>query len=623
LGYNLRMSKYKGSLQKRITVIILIGISVILLSLGLASHYIIQKNIDDLLNKKLSLSRLTRNNVDNIIKDNISRLYDISISGAVDLSDGDFGPEKEAVKAAYRYSIFTDGIFLLDNRGNILLNYPERMRDASLNILSIEPVSRMLALGKPVVSNLYTVEPSKKKVLYVLVPLKDKNGRTVGVAGGQIDPTSPLLLQKLGLIDIGKNEFIDVVDSNGMVIASSNPSRMFTHCDRNSFFTTIISERKERVATCHVCHEAGQRKEKQSTVLAFVPLETAPWGISIQELKADVFAPAANLKRLFISLGFIFIGTALILTIGISRSIVNPLKDLIRGSDRIARGDLTKPIAPQGSDEIGVLSHSFETMRVKLVESMERVQHHTQELEIRVQERTRQINESQKRVEMLLQKAISTQEDERKRIARELHDDTLQELSAALIRIDMCKIHPEGISINKIDSIRSIIVKALDGITGLIQNMRPTLLDDLGLVPAIKSLLDVHLGARNINYFFNTSGVADKRFRPELEITLFRIIQEAVVNIARHSKATNVFVLFTIENKTVNVEVEDDGEGFELKKLFHAGAYDTVDLRGLGLLGMKERVALIGGKIEVCSQPGLGTRVDIRIPLTEREVLRA
>jgi signal transduction histidine kinase len=623
LGYNLRMSKYKGNLQRRITVIILIGISVILLSLGLASHYIIQKNIDDLLNKKLSLSRLTRNNVDNIIKDNISRLYDISISGAVDLNDGDFGPEKEAVKAAYRYSIFTDGIFLLDNGGNIILNYPERMRDVSLNILSIEPVSRMLALGKPVVSNIYTVEPSKKKILYVLVPLKDKNGRTVGVAGGQIDPTSPLLLQKLGLIDIGKHEFIDIVDSNGMVIASSDPSRMFTHCDRNSFFTTIISERKERVATCHVCHEAGNRNEKQSTVLAFVPLETAPWGISVQELKSDVFAPAANLKRLFISLGFIFIGTALILTIGISRSIVNPLKALIRGADRIARGDLTKPVAPQGSDEIGVLSQSFETMRVKLVESMERVQHHTQELEIRVQERTQQINKSQKQVEMLLQKAISTQEEERKRIGRELHDDTLQELSAALIRIDMCKIRPEGISMEKIDGIRSIIVKALDGITALIQNMRPTLLDDLGLVPAIKSLLDVHLGSRNINYFFNTTGVADKRFRPEMEITLFRTIQEAVINIARHSKATHVFVLFTIENEAVHVEVEDDGEGFDLKKLFHAGAYDTFDRRGLGLLGMKERVALIGGKIEVCSRPGMGTRVEICIPLAESEVLRA
>ncbi|HTP05272.1 MAG TPA: cache domain-containing protein, partial [Nitrospirota bacterium] len=296
------MNEHKGSLKKRITLLIVIGISIILLSLGIASHYIIQKDIDGLLAKKLALSRITRNNVDNIIKDNISRLYDISNSGAVDLDDGDMRPEKEAVKAAYRYSIFTDGIFLLDNGGNILLNYPERMRDASLNVLSIEPVGRMLSLGKPVVSNLYTVEPSKKKVIYVLVPLKDKNGRTVGVAGGQIDPTSPILLQKLGLIDIGINEFIDIVDSNGVVIASSDPARMFIHCDRNSFFTTIISERKERVATCHVCHETGNQKEKLATVLAFVPLETAPWGISIQELKADVFASAANLKKMFIGL---------------------------------------------------------------------------------------------------------------------------------------------------------------------------------------------------------------------------------------------------------------------------------------------------------------------------------
>src|SRR5512134_777066 len=110
IRYNHPMSRYRGNLQKRITVIILLGISVILLSLGVVSHYIIKKDIDDLLNKKLALSRLTRNNADSIIRENISRLYDISISGAVDLDDGDFGPEKEAVKAAYRYSIFTDGI---------------------------------------------------------------------------------------------------------------------------------------------------------------------------------------------------------------------------------------------------------------------------------------------------------------------------------------------------------------------------------------------------------------------------------------------------------------------------------------------------------------------------------
>jgi signal transduction histidine kinase len=612
------MSEHKGSLKKRITLLIVIGISVILLSLGIASHYIIQKDIDGLLNKKLALSRITRNNVDNIIKDNISRLYDISNSGAVDLDDGDMRPEKEAVKAAYRYSIFTDGIFLLDNGGNILLNYPERMRDASLNLLSIEPVSRMLSLGKPVVSNLYTVEPSKKQVIYVLVPLKDKNGRTVGAAGGQIDPTSPLLLQKLGLIDIGKNEFIDIVDSNGVVIASSDPARMFIHCDRNSFFTTIISERKERVATCHVCHEAGNQKEKLATVLAFVPLETAPWGISIQELKEDVFASAANLKKMFIGLGFIFLGTAFILTIGISRSIVNPLKELINGADLIARGDLSNAIAPHGSDEIGILSRSFETMRRKLVESGEKIRRHTQELETRVKERTRQINESQQRAEKLLKKVISTQEEERRRIARELHDDTLQEMLAALMKIDICRLNPEEITMDKIDIIRGIITRAYDGLISLMQNLRPSLLDDLGLIAAVQSLLNMHLGERGIQYFINTAGLKDKRFRPEVEIILFRIVQEAVVNIARHSQAENVFVLFKCDMTAVYAEIEDDGIGFDLGSLIKQ-APEVRDRRGLGIMGMKERALLIGGAMEICSQPGIGTKIVVQIPLRPPE----
>src|SRR5512134_1149005 len=136
------MIKHRGSFRKRITLFVLMGISVILLSLGIASYVIIQKIIKYSLNKKLSLARLIRINVDNIIKYNINRLYDISLSGRVDLRDNDAGPEKEALKTAYRYSMFSDGIFLMDNGGNIVLNYPERIREASLNVLSIEPVNR-------------------------------------------------------------------------------------------------------------------------------------------------------------------------------------------------------------------------------------------------------------------------------------------------------------------------------------------------------------------------------------------------------------------------------------------------------------------------------------------------
>ena len=598
------------------------GISIILLTLGIASYYIIQKNIDESLNRKLDLAHLIRNNIDNIIKENISRLYDISISGKVDLADDDFGPERDAIRTAYRYSIFTDGIFLLDRHGNIILNYPEKIRDAAINVASIEPIGRILAQGRPVVSNIYILEPTKKKVLFVLVPLKDKSGNDVGIVGGEIDPTNPSLTRMLGLIDMGKKNFIDIVDSNGVVISSSDPTHTLTQYNRDNFFTSLISKKEERVASCHHCHATGRtvgRSDRRDMILAFAPLEMAPWGISIQEPREDVFAPARKLIGTFAALATIFIGTAFILTIGISRSIVDPLKELIRGTDRIARGDLSEPIAPQGSDEIGTLSQSFESMRGKLAESMRSINRHTQELETRVEERTRQINASQRKAEELLKKLISTQEDERKRIARELHDDTLQELSAALMRIDLCRLHPGEITLEKIDTIRSITVNAWDGVLGIVQNLRPTLLDDLGLAAAVKSLLDLNLAEKNINYFINSDGVANKRFGPEVEITLFRIVQEAVVNIARHARAQNVFVFFKIEDNIVNVDIEDDGEGFDLGLLFTPGSRDAKDSRGLGLLGMREWVLLIGGKIDLCSKPGLGTRICIRIPLVRAE----
>jgi signal transduction histidine kinase len=617
------MTKRTGSFRKRLTLTIITGISIILLTFSIAGYYIVQKSIESSHNEKLAFARLIRNNIDNIIQDNINRLYDISISGKIDLRDNDYGPERDAIRTAYRYSIFTDGVFLLDTGGNIILNYPAKTRDSAINVLSIEPISRIIANNRPMVSNVYTLEPSGRKVMFVLVPLKDKQGNIAGVAGGEIDPTNPALTRILGLTHMGKNMFIDIVDLNGVVISSSDTSRILTQFNRDRFFTTIISERQERVTTCHRCHISGNDRERQPMILAFVPLEMAPWGISIQEPEEDVFTPASRLKQTFVTLAVIFIGTAFILTIGISRSIVDPLNDLIRGTDRIARGDLSKPVPFQGSDEIGILSQSFEAMRLKLIESMERITRHSQELETRVLERTHQINESQQRSELLLQKVISMQEDERKRIGRELHDDTLQELSAALMRIDLCRLHPEEVSLEKIDVIRGITVKAWDGVLGIIQNLRPTLLDDLGLVAAIKSLLDMHLGERAINYFINTTGVADRRFRPEVEITLFRIVQEAVANTARHANAENVFVMIKIEKKIVYVEIEDDGDGFDLDSLFMVGSRDAKDRRGLGLLGMKERVTLIGGKIEVCSSHGLGTRVEIRIPLMEAEVENA
>ena len=437
----------RGSLKKRITLTITLGMSVILLSSAIVSYNIIQKSIEAAINKKFVFSRLIRDNIDNVLKDNINRLYDISLSGSVDLNDNDMGPEINALETAYKYSIFRDGIFLIDKGGNVVLNYPEKISNINLNLLSVEPVSRAVATGRPVVSNIYVTESSRKRVLFVIVPLKDKNGNRVGIVAGEIDPTNPVLTGMLKLTEEGQNTFIDLLDSNGIVIASSNSERALTYCcEHNKFYSTIISARKEHVATCHQCHDP-QKREKTKNIAIFVPLEMAPWGISIQEPEKDVFAPSTQLKIIFSALGVIFLGTAFILSAGITRSVVNPIKELIRATDRIAEGDMTKPVAVYGSDEIGILSQSFDTMREKLNESLLNIRVYNQELENRVRERTKQINNSQEQIKMLLKKVMSTQEDERKRIARELHDETVQELSAILMKIELCKLQPDKITL--------------------------------------------------------------------------------------------------------------------------------------------------------------------------------
>jgi signal transduction histidine kinase len=603
----------RGGLRRRIVLAVILGMSVILLSFGVISYYIVHKSIEDSLNKKLAFGRLVRNKLDDIIKDNINRLYDISLSGAVNLDDNDLSPERHALDTAYKYSMFTDGIFLLDKYGNTILHYPEKIKDTNLNLLSIEPISRMVATGRPVVSNLYTTEVANKKVLFMLVPLKDKNGDYVGIAGGEIDPTNPVFTEMLRITDL-KRAFIDLVDSNGMIIASSNPSRAFTHCDRNEFFSTIIASKKERVASCHQCHDVDN-KRKSTNVVAVVPFEMAPWGISIQEPEDDVFAPTIKLKRAFALLAVIFLGTAFMLAVGISRSVVSPVNELIAGADRIAGGDLSMPVAIAGSDEIGSLGQSFEVMRLKLAGSLESIRNSNLELENKVKERTKQIRESRKKVENLLKKIISVQEEERKRIARELHDDIIQNLSAVLMKIDMCKLYPESITKDKIEEIRRIILRSLDGLQTTIQNLRPAILDDLGLEAAIKWLLETHLKEKGINYFFNVSGISDIRLHPDVKINIFKIIQEAIINIARHAHAENVIINAGIKNQSVYVYVEDDGEGFNTDSLLRNTTHYKKDGKGLGLLGMKERASLIDGKLVICSHYGEGTMITLNVPL--------
>ncbi len=204
-----------------------------------------------------------------------------------------------------------------------------------------------------------------------------------------------------------------------------------------------------------------------------------------------------------------------------------------------------------------------------------------------------------------LQQITRAQEEERKYIARELHDDMAQILGSLSRRLDnlLRKEHDFGTNeVSALQDIQTLLNKGLQSLNGFIQNLRPSLLDDLGLIPALRSLTNNIEKTDGTLAEFTVIG-EERRLSSEIELSLFRIVQEALNNVSKHAQATAVRVSAEFKASGIKLTVSDDGRGFELQ-----GSMDDLPRIGqLGLMGMQERVWLLGGTIEVSSEPGKGT----------------
>lgn len=600
-------------MRKKIIIAITLHVLAIAFTLGIISYLSVHDTIERSLTNRLALARTIANNIEVFLNSNLNRLYDISLSGKIDMKGNDPKAQKKMLETAYKYSLFTEGVFILDKHGNEILSYPPHIEYLA-NLTHINYVNEVLKYGKSVISNVYTIEPSKQKVIFMMAPLWDGDGMTTGIVGGILSPTSHPINQLLQNIKVGDNSFVDIIDANEIVVASDNPSRVLGHHDRNLELGNMIKAGKTGIVECKYGYSQGFSPEKPVDRLAVAPLSVASWGIIVGQAEKEIFAPANSLWKKFIALMLIFIGTSIVLSIIMTKNIVKPLKLLISATDNIASGDLSTPVGNMGSDEILTLSKSFDAMRQRLAESLEKLEIQNVELEKRVAERTKEVIESRKKIEQLLKQIISSQEEERKRISRELHDSIIQDISACLIKIDTFKLSLEPSIPDKIDDIRNIIMKAIDNIYKVIRDMRPSILDDLGIEASIIGILNRHLKENGINYYLDIDFSLDKKLSPEDEITLFRILQEAIINITRHSNAGNVFV--TIENMESHVKIcmEDDGIGFDIQEV---ESRPFVNNRGLGILGMKERASLIGWDINIHSNSNEGTNICILIPLKD------
>jgi len=315
------------------------------------------------------------------------------------------------------------------------------------------------------------------------------------------------------------------------------------------------------------------------------------WDGSVAVGVTDRFVRMEN--REFIS--SLLLTTLLVAMIGIlfavllSWLIARPIKELLAATNAVRRGEYTVVLEPVSHDEVGALTLAFNEMSNGFQLAAE----------------ARREKENIRRE--FLQKIISSQENERKRIARELHDQTGQSLASLSIGLNLLERMAGSQEMQQnIHQLKKNIENELEAIHDMALKLRPSVLDDMGLVAALSLYMENVRKANEVEIQQNIIGFQDRRPSSAIETCLYRIVQEAVNNAVRHGRARHISLFLEWSTNTIRLLIDDDGKGFDLKIL------ETTTR--LGIYGMRERVELADGTFRIDSEPGQGVMIVVTVP---------
>lgn len=343
----------------------------------------------------------------------------------------------------------------------------------------------------------------------------------------------------------------------------------------------------ENRAECTNCHDPTQRLNGLLlTDFSIAPVEAAL---------------ASDLKNnLLWWIGSVLV-MAIMINLALNRMVVDRLQRLTSAVKDFGEKGRPPELEETPSDELGSLSAAFNRMASRVLNREQENERLSHELRRRIHERGQ-----------LLNKILNTQEEERQRVARELHDEMGQTLSSTSLTIEaarrLLKSNPEKAT-EHLQRAHSLLEESSDQLYEMIVSLRPSALDDLGLEAALHILAERALAPLGIEFQLEKETELE-RLPTEVETALFRIFQEALTNVQRHAEASFVSLQLGCQNGLVEGIIEDDGVGFDTSIL-----QQGLKERGFGLVGMRERVEAAGGELQIYSQEGKGTRVEVRIPL--------
>lgn len=498
---------------------------------------------------------------------------------------------RDALRRERQGMLLDAGLFLIATDGTV------RASAAPGNVTSLREfaVDDLMATGRIAASRLVTVGGSPEILL--VAPIRTASAGVVGYLGVWLEPSTTNLLASLDYLASDRQTTVELIDRDGTVVASSDRHALFRLADHGAELATAMTDGREVRGQCHSCHQERAQPVRTTEVLAFAPLPSLELGLVVRQPEELALAPAEALRRQINSLALAFVALFLIFA-GLSvHSVVRPVKRLTKAVHQAESGKAPLEAGPYGRDEVGELAAALEQWRARMLQS------------VAAAERQRHARTFQRRY---LQRTLRAQEEERRRVARDLHDTLAQDLAALRLEIERLSAHPDatGVVRDRLMALEGMGGEILQTVRRILLDLRLAELERVGFLPAVESQLGRLGRDLPLRVVFEHDG-DERRLSYEVAVTLMRILQESLQNVVQHAQADHVFVSIAYASDAVTMTVEDDGVGFEQP------VNPAMDGNGLGLLGMRERAELVGGQLRLDSKPGEGTTVSVIVPLSE------
>lgn len=474
-------------------------------------------------------------------------------------------------------------IATLDTQGRVVCSGAQAASGRSIHRLGKERLAQVFAIGAPLAPRV--LAPAGATQLSMQIhSLSDGQGRRTGFLALLMDVGDYLPEREFTAEEPGLT--YDVMDGEGLVVSH------LPDTDRWSRAGLRGSELAQSVLGRQDGPLRTRGVDGVERVYGFTAIAGSNWHTIVGLPAHEVDAPATEIARRHAAIAFAIVLAVAFITVALGRKITQPIARIAEAAKAASEGRPTR--APvQGAAEIVEVARQFNHM-LAMREQTDAV-----------------LRGATERLQVLSRRLLDIQESERRQVARELHDEIGQALTAVKIHLQAMQ-RAKGTGAPHLDECIAIVGQALEQVRSLCLDLRPPLLDDLGLAPALRWLLDRQADPAGLNACFMTNLDPTTRLHPDLEIVCFRVAQEALTNVVRHARAREVRVRLEVERGRLLLSVRDDGCGFDLHDSRRRGLAGEC----MGLLSIGERVSLLGGHLDLESAPGGGTEVRVQFALS-------